>query len=106
MKRNLLVSLIITIVVFAIFSWSPWINGTYAKVRAVAEFERVWINVADGCGFACHDCGAVAWKKVPLGAQVTLEYACGMLPVDSADNHQQADVFVSFMGKVYGLPTP
>lgn len=106
MKKTLLTSLIIAGIVFVVLAWAPWINGQYAKERAVAEFERTWINVADGCGFACHDCGAAEWKKVPFGAQVTLEYACGMLPVDSTDSHQQADIFVSFMGKVYGLPTP
>ena len=57
MKKNILISLIIAIVVFGIFAWSPWISGQYAKKRAVAEFERTWINVADGCGFACHGCG-------------------------------------------------
>ena len=106
MKKNILISLIIAIVVFGIFAWSPWISGQYAKKRAVAEFERAWINVADGCGFACHGCGAAAWKKVPFGAQVTLEYACGTQPVDSSDAHQQVGVYVSPLGKVYGLPKP
>ena len=106
MKRNLLVSLIITIVVFGIFAWSPWISGQYAKERAVAEFERTWLNVADGCGFGCHGCGAVGVKKVAFGRQVKLDFTCGMLPEASPEYHQQADVFVSFLGKVYGLPTP
>jgi hypothetical protein len=106
MKRRLTLITIITLVAIVLFLWSPWITGQYAKERAVAEFERAWLNVADGCGFACHGCGAAAWKKVPFGAQVTLEYACGMLPADSPENHQQAGVFVSFLGKVYGLPTP
>lgn len=106
MKKYLLISLLMTILVLGLFAWSPWISGQYAKERAVAEFERAWLNVADGCGFACHGCGAVAWKKVPWGAQVTLEYACGMLPADSPENHQQANVFISSLGKVYGLPAP
>ena len=105
MKRKQLL-LIAILVVLALVLWSPWINGQYAKERTVAEFERAWLNVADGCGFACHGCGAVTWKKVPFGAQVTLEYACGMLPADSPENHQQAIVFVSSLGKVYGLPRP
>ena len=105
MKRKSLLLIIILILLVLVF-WSPWINGQYAKERAVAEFERAWLNVADGCGFACHDCGAVTAKKVPFGAQVTLEYACGMLPADSPDYHQQASVFVSPLGMVYGLPTP
>jgi hypothetical protein len=98
--------MIIALVVISLFLWSPWINGQYAKERAVTEFERAWLNVADGCGFACHGCGAMASKKVPFGMQVTLEYACGMLPADSPENHQQASVYVSSLGKVYGLPTP
>ena len=106
MRRKLLTVAITTLVVIILFLWAPWISGSYAKERAVAEFERAWLNVADGCGFACHGCGAAEVKKVAFGMQVTLEFACGMLPEDSPENHQQADVFVSFLGKVYGLPTP
>lgn len=106
MRRKLLTVIITTIVIVVLFLWSPWINVGYAKMRAVAEFERTWLNVADGCGFACHGCGAVGTKKVAFGMQVTLEYACGMLPADSSNYHQQADVFVSFLGKAYGLPSP
>jgi hypothetical protein len=106
MKRKLSLVTIIALLIFASLLWAPWINKAYAKEHAVAEFERAWLNVADGCGFACHGCGAAAWKKVPFGAQVTLEYACGTLPTDSPDSHQQVNVFVSFLGKVYGLPTP
>lgn len=97
---------IIFLVTIALLTWSPWISGQYAKERAVAEFERAWLNVADGCGFACHGCGAAVAKKVPFGAQVTLEYACGMLPADSPEYHQKANVYVSSLGKVYGLPKP
>jgi hypothetical protein len=106
MKRRLTLITIIALAVFALLIWSPWINGGYAKQRAVAEFERAWLNVADGCGFACHGCGAAAWQKVPFGAQVTLEYACGLQPADSPENHQQVNVYVSSLGKVYGLPKP
>lgn len=106
MRRKLTLIAIITLLVFALLLWSPWIHEQYAKERAVAEFERAWLNVVDGCGFACHGCGAVAAQKVPFGAQVALEYACGLLPADSPENHQQSSVFVSFIGKVYGLPKP
>lgn len=106
MKRKLFLITIIALIIFALFLWAPWINGQYAKERAVAGFERTWLNVIDSCGFACHGCGAIDWKKVPFGAQVTLEYACGTVSLDSPNSHQQAAVFVSFLGKVYGLPTP
>jgi len=106
MNKNLLISLIIAILVFGIFAWSPWISEAYAKERAVTQFERAWLNVSDGCGFGCHGCGAATWKKVPFGAQVTLEYACGMLLTDSPESHQQVTVYVSPLGKVYGLPAP
>jgi len=42
MKRRMTLIAIITLVVIGIFLWSPWINGAYAKERAVAEFERAW----------------------------------------------------------------
>lgn len=105
MKRKPLL-LVIFLLVLILVIWSPWIGETYAKEHAVAEFERAWLNVADGCGFNCHGCGAVASRKVPFGTQVTLEFACGMLPSDSPEYHQQAAVFVSSLGTVYGLPTP
>ena len=106
MRRKLLTIAITTLLVVLLFAWAPWIDGSYAKERAVAEFERTWLNVADGCGFGCHGCGAVDVRKAAFGMRVTLDYACGMLPADSPEYHQQADVFVSFMGKVHGLPTP
>ena len=106
MRRKLSLIAIITLVVIVLFLWSPWINEAYAKEHAVAEFERAWLNVADGCGFGCHGCGAAAWKKIPFGAHVTLEYACGMLPADTPEEHLHAHVYVSPLGKVYGLPTP
>jgi hypothetical protein len=103
-KRKTLLPILLLVLVLVL--WSPWINESYAKERSVTEFERAWLNVADGCGFACHGCGATTWKKIPFGARVTLEYACGMLPADSPEYHQQANVFVSSLGMVYGLPTP
>jgi hypothetical protein len=106
MKRKLTMVTIIALIIFALLLWAPWINGAYAKEHAVSEFERTWLNVADGCGFACHGCGAADWKKAPFGADVILEYACGELPADSSASHRQTVVFVSFLGKVYGLPTP
>ena len=106
MKRKQTVILAMILIALVVTAWSPWISEGYAKRQAVAQFERAWLNVADGCGFACHGCGAADWKRVPFGAQVTLEYACGMQPVNSTEDHQQAVVFVSSLGKVYGLPTP
>jgi hypothetical protein len=106
MNRKQTVLIVLMVAALALVAWSPWISGQYAKERAVAEFERAWLNVADGCGFACHGCGAVEAKKVPFGAQVALEYACGLQPADSPENHQQAVVFVSSLGKAYGLPRP
>jgi len=106
MRRKLLTVVITTIVIVVLFLWAPWINDSYAKERAVAEFERTWLNVADGCGFGCHGCGAVDVKRVAFGMQVKLEYACGMSTADSSADHQQADVFISFLGKAYGLPSP
>ena len=94
------------LLIVGLLAWSPWISQSYAKERAVIEFERAWLNVADGCGFGCHNCGAVAARHIPFGVQVTLEYACGMLPSDSPEYHEKVNVFVSFIGKAHGIPTP
>jgi hypothetical protein len=47
--------------------WSPWINGQYAKERSVAEFERAWLNVADGCGFFVMAAGQRHGRRSRLG---------------------------------------
>lgn len=97
---------IVFVIIFGLLAWSPWIDDAYAKERAVAAFERVWLNVADGCGFGCHGCGAIDVGYSPFGKRVTLEYACGLLPGNATDNHQHVDVYISFIGKVYGIPRP
>lgn len=106
MKRRLAFVTIIALIIFALLLWAPWISEQYARERAVAEFERAWTGVVDGCGFFCHGCGAVAVEKVAFGAQVTLEYGCGMQSASAPENRQQANVFVSALGQVYGLPEP
>ena len=105
MKKNKYFA-IIFLIIFSLLAWTPWIDEAYAKERAVAEFERVWLNVTDGCGFGCHGCGAVDVRYFPFGKRVRLEYACGLLPGDTPDGHQHADVYVSFIGKVYEIPRP
>lgn len=105
MKRIKYLTIVI-VIILGLLAWSPWIDEAYAKERAVAAFERAWLNVADGCGFGCHGCGAIHVSDIPFGKLVRLEYACGMLPADSPEFHQRAEVYVSFIGKVYGLPIP
>ena len=42
-------------------------------------------------------------KRTMFGVNVKIEYACGMLPSDSAEYHRTENVFVSSLGTIYGL---
>jgi hypothetical protein len=103
--RVLMIGLI-TIGLSLLFLWSPWISAGYAERAVTGEFESSWEGVADGCGFNCQGCGVTASERVPFGYRVQIEYACGMLPADLPEYHQQADIFVSLFGTVHQLPGP
>ncbi len=59
------------------------------------------VNVQDGCGFNCKDCGFKSSEKTLLGRKVIIEYACGLLPSDSPEYHKKKELFVSFLGTVH-----
>lgn len=103
-KPALILLFIISVVVLA--AWGPWVTISFAEVRAEAAFQAAWQGVVDGCGFNCTGCGATGMQKIWFGYRVRLEYACGMLPEDSAEYHEFSDGFVSFLGTVHGFPTP
>ena len=89
-----------------ICAWSPWLTQASAEVRAVDSFNKAWESVADGCGMNCKGCGAISSQRVPFGVLVTIDYACGMIPADLPEYHQQTTAFVSALGTVHGLPKP
>jgi len=97
---------LVALVPIVIAAWSPWLTQASAESRAVNSFNKAWEFVADGCGTSCKGCGAVSSQRVPFGALVTIDYACGMIPADVPEYHQQATGFVSGFGTVHGLPTP
>lgn len=105
-KRLALAVGILLLTAAALLAWAPWVSTHSAEAAAVRSFERQWREVADGCGFNCSGCGAVASRRAPFGARVTLEYACGLLPADLPEYHQRAEVFVSPFGSVHGAPRP
>jgi hypothetical protein len=105
-RRRLPATVILLIVLLALSAWAPWLDAGEASRRAEAAFETAWQGVSDGCGFNCDGCGAIAARRVPFGMRVQLEYACGLLPADLPEYHQQAEVFVSFAGSVHALPAP
>jgi hypothetical protein len=99
--------LILVVLAFIILSaWSPWLTQAYAEARAAEAFDKAWEFVIDGCGTNCKGCGAVAFQRVPFGALVTIEYACGLIPADLPEYHQQVTAFVSALGTVHRLPAP
>jgi hypothetical protein len=105
-RRRLPAAALLLVVLLALAAWAPWIDAQEAGRRAEAAFEQRWQGVVDGCGFNCQGCGPGAARRALFGWQVSLEYACGLLPADLPEYHQQAGVFVSFAGTVHGLPEP
>ena len=90
----------------ALCAWSPWLTPSFAEIRAVDSFNKAWQYVADGCGTDCKGCGAISSHRVPFGALVTIEYGCGMIPVDSPQYHQKVTAFISSFGSVHVIPKP
>jgi len=100
-------SIILVILALAVIcAWSPWLTQASAEVRAVDSFNEAWESVADGCGMNCKGCGTVSSQRVPFGVTVTIDYACGLIPADLPEYHQQSIAFVSMLGTVHGLPKP
>ena len=106
MPRKLSLLILIVVVLAILFAWSPWLIMAYAETRAIEAFDKAWEFVVDGCGTNCQGCGAVSSQRVPFGMLVTIEYACGLIPADTPEYHQQATAFVSPLGTVHGLPAP
>ena len=104
MPRKL--SLLILFALAILFAWSPGLTRASAEVRAVDSFGKAWEFVADGCGTNCQGCGAVSSQRLPFGALVTIEYACGLIPADRPESHQQVTGFVLPLGTLHGLPAP
>jgi hypothetical protein len=98
------VLLVALVILAGILAWAPWLSAPAAEEKAVAAFEAEWAGVVDGCGFNCDGCGAVESRWKPFGFEVTLEYACGLLPSGTAGTHQRAVVRVGPFGNVSGIP--
>jgi hypothetical protein len=106
MLRKFSSLVLVMLVLIVLCAWSPWLTPTSAEVRAVDEFNKAWEFVADGCATNCVGCGAVSSQRVPFGALVRIEYACGLIPADLPEYHRQSTAFVSALGTVHGFPRP
>ena len=98
-------AVLILVVVFGVL-WAPWLTPQPAERRVLDEFGAAWQGVIDGCGFNCQECGVTQLQRVPAGYVMRIEYACGLLPEDSAAYHRTGCVYVSVAGTVHGLPRP
>lgn len=106
MIRNKYLSILFCLLLIGLLSWSPWLTDSFAEIRAVDSFNRAWQSVADGCGTNCNGCGAILTRRVPFGALVAIEYACGLIPEDSPQYHERAEIFISAFGSAHGFPRP
>jgi hypothetical protein len=104
MKKRLWI--LFVVVLAALLLWAPWLNSASAKERAEQYFLSAWQGVADGCGLSCKGCGGVAIQRVIGGWMVTIEYACGLIPEDTPQYHEQEKGFVSVLGTVHGFQRP
>ncbi|WP_148248100.1 hypothetical protein [Paenibacillus sp. Cedars] len=100
-KENIFVS-ICYFVNRAILASSPWITESFAKTRAMTDFEKKWESTSDGCGFNCSGCGFLSSKKVMFGRNVELAFACGLSPTTNGEMEKtNGKFFVSFLGTVH-----
>ncbi|MDO8669277.1 MAG: hypothetical protein Q7K65_03205 [Candidatus Buchananbacteria bacterium] len=96
-----IVILTVAVVLLIIVAWSPWITNAYSKKVVLEKFTAKWQGVSDGCGFNCDGCGIGESRRTLFGVNVKIEYACGMLPEDSAKYNQKSTIFVSSLGTAY-----
>lgn len=104
--RIVLLIVILNVLLLAFTAWAPWISETSAQNAVTSRFEDAWEGVVDGCGLNCNGCGPVEAWRVPFGVRVRLKFACGLIPADLPEYHEQEVYFVSFLGAVHGLPDP
>ncbi|MGG1550356.1 hypothetical protein [Paenibacillus ferrarius] len=101
MKKLFISITAIGVVFFVLSLFSPWVTERFASAKALRAFKGQWKNTADGCGFACKDCGFVTSQKAAFGRKVEIEFACGLLPADDPKYHRRKELFVSFLGTVH-----
>lgn len=104
MNHKTLSTLAMGLLVIGLLAWSPWITPKIAENAAITQFNQKWMNIIDGCGFNCDDCGAVGYRKVAFGIFVTLQYGCGLMYPDQP--LEESTVFVSFLGIARNIPKP
>ncbi|MEJ9221240.1 hypothetical protein P4H46_23995 [Paenibacillus glucanolyticus] len=101
MKKKISLSLSVILLV-AMLAFSPWITESFAKTRAMTDFEKKWESTSDGCGFNCSGCGFLSSKKVIFGRNVELAFACGLSPTTNGEMEKtNGKFFVSFLGTVH-----
>jgi hypothetical protein len=106
-RRGVVLAVNVAVLVgLALLMWAPWLPAQAAEARVEEGFGAAWQGVADGCGFNCQGCGVTAVRRLLLGYAVEIEYACGMLPVDTHEFHRVETLYVSPLGTVHGLRQP
>ncbi|MGD2252422.1 MAG: hypothetical protein PVF70_05835 [Anaerolineales bacterium] len=105
MSKRSIVLILLAIDVLLLL-WAPWLSQHKAEQRVVVEFTAAWQGVVDGCGFNCDGCGVVGSERLVMGFRVEIEYACGLIPIDSEEFHETDIAYVSPFGTVHGLVVP
>ncbi|SRR6266496_3336673 len=101
---RLKIALILVSIFLGLAAWSPWITANTASRLAQDQFNQAWYGVADGCGGYGDNSGAHNFQKILFGANVTLDYQCGLVMPNSPAEH--TTVYVSFFGIAFGYPKP
>ena len=102
--RSKFLALILVSIFLGISAWSPWITANTASRLTQDQFNKAWYGVVDGCGTYGDNLVAHDFEKIPFGANVTLDYQCGLVMPNSPAQH--TTVYVSFFGVAFGYPKP
>ena len=103
MRKKIVFSILIAIL-FSLCAWSPWLTEDTATSLAETQFNKSWSTVIDGCGTSGNGLGVKDFRKVLFGANVTLDYQCGLVMPGEPALH--TTVYVSFFGIAFGYPKP
>lgn len=88
--------LIVLIVLFLVFAWSPWMTKVKTERIVTEKYEALMVPASDGCG---HIKQFISTRKIPFGFISTIEYSCGFR-TRSIDEDKHL-VYVSPFGNVF-----
>ncbi|RXT06569.1 hypothetical protein [Ammoniphilus sp. CFH 90114] len=100
MNKLSMLAVLALVILFFIIS-SPWLTPSTINSIVASAIESSQEDMVDGCGMDCNGCGVKKVEKVAFGSIAKIEFACGLIPEDLPEYHEEARVFISFLGTVH-----